>query len=82
MVGERGFEPPAPNRFPENVVVQAVVIPELELGHIQRQVLGGDFVIGADNAALEDRHGPVNLVSGDALFSGEHRMDHPERRRL
>lgn len=70
------------NCRPENLGVHAVIVAELELGDVEREVLAADLVEGADNAALEDRHGPVNLVSGDALFSGEHRMDHPERRRL
>jgi hypothetical protein len=37
-----------PDRFPENVGVQAVVIAELELGHIEGQIFGADLVERAD----------------------------------
>ncbi len=40
---------------PENSGVLPVVIAELELGNLERQILGGHFVGGADNTALEDR---------------------------
>ena len=38
----------------KNVHVPTVVIPELELCHIERQILFADLVEGADYAALED----------------------------
>lgn len=45
----------SPNRFPKNVSVQAVIIPELELSDIQREIFGGNLVECADNAAFENR---------------------------
>lgn len=43
------------DRFPEDVVVQAVVIPERELRNVERQGLRADLVERADHAALQDR---------------------------
>ena len=55
----------SPNRFPKNVLVQAVVIPELELGHIERQIFLADFVIGADHPALNQAPKAFNGVGVD-----------------
>ena len=53
------------DRFAENVSVVAVVVAELELRDIQRQVLGADFVERANDAALEDRPEAFNRVGVD-----------------
>jgi len=42
----------APDCFGKNVVVLAIVVPELELSDVQRQVLFTDLVERADHAAL------------------------------
>ena len=56
-------QPLAPaNRRSENVGVETVVIAELKLGDVQRQIFGADFVEGADHAALEDRPEAFNRV--------------------
>src|SRR5262249_54403878 len=38
----------SPDRLSEDVVVLAVVVPELELRHVQRQILAADLVERAD----------------------------------
>ena len=45
----------SPHGLPENIGVEAVVIPELKFSDIQRQIFCGNLVIGTDNAALQDR---------------------------
>jgi hypothetical protein len=52
-------------RKPENIRVMAVVISELRLGNIQRQVLGADLVIAAHDAALEEAPEALNRVRMD-----------------
>jgi hypothetical protein len=42
-------------RRSKNVFVFLLFIPELELGHVERHVLAGHLVEGADHAALKDR---------------------------
>jgi len=42
------------NRHSENVVVEAIIVPELELCNVKMQVLPADVVESADNPALED----------------------------
>jgi hypothetical protein len=42
-------------RFPEDIGVVAVVVAELELGDVERQVFFADLVIGADNATFNQR---------------------------
>jgi transposase-like protein len=42
------------NRRSENVVIKAVIIAELELSDIEREILGADLVERADDPALED----------------------------
>ena len=49
----------------KNVFVLPVVVAELKLRDIQRQVLGADLVEGADHAALEDRPETLNRVRVD-----------------
>jgi hypothetical protein len=53
------------NSRSENVRVFPVVIPELELGHIERHVFAADLVERADHAALEDRPKAFNRVGVD-----------------
>jgi hypothetical protein len=43
------------NRRSENILIHPIVIPELELCHIQGHVFLADFVESADDATLEDR---------------------------
>ena len=51
----RAAPPATPDRGSKNIFVLAIVVPELEFGHVQRQILGADFVICAHNAALNQR---------------------------
>ena len=53
------------DRLAEDVGVVAVVVAELELGDVERQIFGADFVECADNAALEDRPEAFNRVGVD-----------------
>ena len=43
------------DRRSENVGVMPIIITELKLGDIQRQIFAADFVVTANNAALQDR---------------------------
>lgn len=52
-------------RRPKDVVVQAVVIPELKFRDIEREILGADLVEGADHAALHQRPEPFDGVRVD-----------------
>ena len=54
-----------PDRHAEDVIVLAVVVPELELRDVQRQILGADLVERADDPALEDRPEAFNRVRVD-----------------
>src|SRR4051812_19382055 len=58
----------------ENFGVVSVVVAELELRNVQRQVFLADLVISADNAALHQRPEALNRLSvdsaNDVLFSG------------
>ena len=51
------------DRRSEDVRVHAVVVPELELGNIERHVFTADLVEGSDDAALEDRPEAFNRLS-------------------
>jgi hypothetical protein len=51
------------NRRSENVIVEAVIIPKLELSDIERQILCTDFVERADDTALEDAPKAFNRLS-------------------
>ena len=53
------------DRGPENVRAHAVVITELELSDIERQVLAADLVERAHDAALEDTPIALNRVCVD-----------------
>ena len=56
------------NRRAEDIRVQAIVVAELKLGNIERQIFGADLVESADHAALKDRPETFNRV-------GMHRAD-------
>jgi hypothetical protein len=43
------------NRSSKNVCILAIVVAELELGNVERHVLGAHLVERAHHAALEDR---------------------------
>jgi hypothetical protein len=49
-------------RRSEDISVVPIVIPELKLGNIQRQILGTDFMEAADYAAFEDAPEAFNRV--------------------
>jgi hypothetical protein len=57
----------------ENVGVHAVIIPELELRHVERHIFGTDLVEASDNTAFEDAPEAFNRVgvdgSHDVLFA-------------
>jgi transposase-like protein len=53
------------NRRSENVVIKAVIIAELELSDIEREILGADLVERADDTALEDAPKALNRLSVD-----------------
>ena len=53
------------DRSPEDVVVLAIVVPELELRNVQREVLAADFVERPHDAALEDAPETFNRVRVD-----------------
>ena len=54
------------NCRPKDVRVQAVIITELELGDIDRQVLFADLVEGSNHAALDQRPEAFNRVRVDS----------------
>ena len=45
----------ATNGRPENIGVLPVVVPELKLRDVQRQIFAADLVVAADDAALNQR---------------------------
>src|SRR5258708_4271451 len=51
--------------FADDVLILPVVVAELELSDVERQVLGADFVERADHASLEDRPEAFNRVGVD-----------------
>ena len=53
------------NRRPEDVVIQAVVIPELELCDIEREVFGAHLVEGSDHPSLHERPEAFDGLSVD-----------------
>ena len=55
----------ARNRRSENIIVEAVVVSELKLRDIQRQIFAADFVEATDDSALEDRPEAFNRVRVD-----------------
>jgi hypothetical protein len=57
------------NRRSENVIVEAIVIPKLELRNVKWQIFGTNLVERADDTALEDAPETFNGL-------GVHRTDH------
>ena len=55
----------ATDRRSENVVVHSVVVAELKFRDVKGEVLGADFVIGADDPALEDRPESLDGIGVD-----------------
>src|ERR1051326_232290 len=53
------------DRRSENVRIHAVIVAELELRDIERQIFLADLVEGPDHAALDDRPEALDLVGGD-----------------
>jgi hypothetical protein len=53
------------NRRSENVLIHPIVIAELKLRNIERQILGTDFVERADNTALQNRPEAFNRIRVD-----------------
>ncbi len=53
----------SPDRLSENVLVHPVVIPELKLGNVEREILAADFVECADHAALNQRPETFDCLS-------------------
>ena len=51
--------------FAENVGILPVVVPELKLIQVQRQILLADVVVSADDAALEQRPEAFDVVGMD-----------------
>lgn len=51
------------NRRSEDVRIHPIVVTELELGDVQRQIFLADFVETADDATLEDRPKPFDGLS-------------------
>ena len=56
----------SPNCFSKNVRVLAIIIAELKLGNIEREVLAANFVIGADNTTLHQTPKAFNGVGVDS----------------
>ena len=51
------------NRRSENIVVEAIIIPELELRNVERHVFGAHLVERTHHAALEDRPEAFDCLS-------------------
>jgi hypothetical protein len=41
--------------IPENIVIKAIVVPELKLSNVERQIFPAHLVVAAHHAALQDR---------------------------
>ena len=54
-----------PNRRSKNIAVEAIVISELKLRDVQRQIFAADLVITAHDAALEDAPEAFNRIGVD-----------------
>ena len=50
------------NRHSENVIVEAIIVPELELCNVKMQVFLADVVECADDTALDDAPEAIVLV--------------------
>ena len=57
-------------RFPENIGVVTVVVPELKFRDVQRQVFLADLVIAANDPALEDAPKTLNRGSKQKTCRG------------
>src|SRR5260370_6031552 len=55
----------SPDRFAENIGIVAVVVPELKLRNVERQIFWAELVERADNAAFEDRPEALNRLCVD-----------------
>src|SRR6266516_4464255 len=53
------------NNRSENVRVHAIIVAELELGNIERQIFLADFVEGSDHATFDDRPETFNSLRVD-----------------
>src|SRR5689334_13389836 len=53
------------NRRSENVGIEPIVVSELKLRDVERQIFLADFVEASDDAALEDAPEPFNRVGVD-----------------
>jgi hypothetical protein len=53
------------NRRSENVIVEAIIIPELELRNVKWHVFGADLVERANDAALENAPKALNRLGVD-----------------
>src|ERR1700733_13731118 len=53
------------NCRPENICIVSVVVPELELRDVQRQIFAANFVETADDAAFENTPEAFNRVGMD-----------------
>lgn len=53
------------NRLTKDVLVLPVVVPELELGDVERQIFGADLVERADDAAFKDAPEALDRVRMD-----------------
>jgi hypothetical protein len=63
---ERAMNLTASDRRSENVGIETVVVPELKLRDIQRQILAADFVKATNDPALEDAPKPFNRICVDS----------------
>jgi hypothetical protein len=54
------------NRRSEDIGVEPIVVPELKLRDVQRQIFAADFVEASDNSAFEDRPETFNRVGVDS----------------
>ena len=53
------------DRRSKNIRIRPVVVPELKLGNVKRQVLGADLVESTDHPALKHRPKTLNRIGVD-----------------
>lgn len=62
------------DRHSENVIIEAIIVPKLELRNVKMQVLFADVVESADDPALDDRPKALDRVgvncTDDILLCG------------
>lgn len=63
MWGDVGFYPA--NCFTKNALIQPAIIPELELGNVQRDVLPTHFVEATNDTALQNAPEAFDSVGVD-----------------